>query len=54
MAKTVKSYRLSERTIEALKQLKKALPKWTETEIVETAIQKMADSMGKSEHETIL
>lgn len=42
MAKTVKNYRLSERTIEALNQLKKAFPTWTETEIVETAIQMAA------------
>lgn len=54
MAKTAKNYRLSERTLEALNQIKKSRPKWTETEIVEAAIQKMADSMSNSEQKTTL
>lgn len=36
--KTAKSYRLSPATIRKLDTLKKLLPDWTETEIVEAAI----------------
>lgn len=36
--KTVKNYRLSPTTIRKLQTLKTMLPEWTETEIVEAAI----------------
>lgn len=36
--KTVKNYRLSPTTIKKIQALKKMLPEWTETEIVEAAI----------------
>lgn len=39
MAKTVKNYQLSNQTLEALEYLKLNLPNWTETEIVEAAIE---------------
>ena len=42
--KTCKNYRFSPRTIEAIKKLKEMYPTWTETEIVEAAIQKELES----------
>lgn len=36
--KTVKNYRLSPTTIKKIQALKTMLPEWTETEIVEAAI----------------
>ena len=39
--KTPKTYRLSERTLEALEKLKKLWPERKETEIVEQAIQEI-------------
>lgn len=40
--KTPKTWRLSARTIEALAELRDLYPSWTETELVEAAIEQYA------------
>ena len=38
MAKTLKAYRLSDQTLSMLAELKSQFPNWTETQIIEHAI----------------
>ena len=45
--KTPKSYRLSPRTIQALEQLKDQKPGWTETELIEAAIDNYLTTLSK-------
>lgn len=52
--KIVKSYRLSPRTIQLLNELKKILLDWTETDIVEAAIDEYFHGLkGAAENEKI-
>lgn len=42
--KTPKTWRLSPRAIRALEQLKEILPGWTETDIVEAAVESLVQT----------
>ena len=45
--KTPKSYRFSPRTIQALEQLKDQKPGWTETELIEAAIDNYLTTLSR-------
>lgn len=49
--KTRKSYRLSPRSVEALEKLKVSYPTWTETDLIEAAIESLivTDQMDAAE-----
>lgn len=51
--KTPKTYRLSPRTIKALNELKKIYPDWTETDIIEGAIEAWAETERSIKNENL-
>ena len=52
MAKTLKAFRLSEQTLTMLAELKSQFPHWTETQIVERAID-VLNALDLSAHDVI-